>query len=79
MLRFPRIMRSNVLIYASYKVHMNVDLQQFTSRTVSDVPMLFCLILVWTLIGTSVHHDVRRDGVERHDRQMTPTHGTSDE
>ena len=27
----------------------------------------------------AVHHDVRRDGVERHDRQMTPAHGASDE
>ena len=58
---------------------MNVDLQQFTSRTVSDVPVLFCLILVWTLTGALVHHDVRRDGVERHDRQMTPAYGASDE
>ena len=41
--------------------------------------MLFCLIVVQTLIGTSVHHDVRRDGVEHHDRQMTPAHGASDE
>jgi len=30
MLRFPIIMRPNVLIYASYKVYENVDLQQFT-------------------------------------------------
>ena len=50
-----------------------------TSRTVLDVPALFCLTLVRTLIGVSVHHDVRRDGVERHDRQMVPTHGASDE
>ena len=41
--------------------------------------MLFCLTLVRTLTGASVHHDVRRDGVERHDRQMTPAHGASDE
>ena len=41
--------------------------------------MLFCLILVRTLTGASVHHDVRRDGVERHDRQMTPAYGVSDE
>jgi len=41
--------------------------------------MLFCLILVRTLTGASVHHDVRRDRVERHDRQMTPAHGASDE
>jgi len=40
--------------------------------------VLFCLILVRTLIGTSVHHDVRQDRVERHDRQMTPAHGASD-
>ena len=50
----------------------------FTLRTVSDVPVLFYLTLVRTLIGTSVHHDVRRDGVERHDRQMTPAYGVSD-
>ena len=43
------------------------------------VPMLFCLILVRMLIGTSVHHDVRREGVERHDQQMMPMHGASDE
>ena len=43
----------------------------------SDVPVLFCLILVWTLIGTSVHHDIRQDGVERHDRETMPAHGTS--
>ena len=41
--------------------------------------MLFCLILVRTLTGASVHYDVRWDGVERHDRQMTSAHGTSDE
>ena len=29
--------------------------------------MLFCLILVRTLTGASVHHDVRRDRVARHD------------
>ena len=40
----------------------------FTSRTVSDVPVLFYLILVRTLTGASVHHAIRRDGVERHDR-----------
>ena len=51
----------------------------FTSRTVSDVPVLFCLILVRTLTGASVHHDVRRDGVERHDQHMTYVHGASDE
>ena len=51
----------------------------FTSRIVSDVPVLFCLILVRTLTGASVHHDVRWNGVERHDRQMTPAHGASDE
>ena len=45
----------------------------------SGVPVLFCLILIRTLTGVSVHHDVRRDGVERHDRQMTPAHGASDE
>ena len=51
----------------------------FTSRTVSDVPVLFCLTFVWTLIDASVHHDVRWDGVERHDRQMALAHGVSDE
>ena len=51
----------------------------FTSRTVSGMPVLFCLILVRTLIGASVHHDVRRDRVKRHDRQMTPVHDASDE
>ena len=51
----------------------------FTSRTVLGVPVLFYLILVQTLTGASVHHDVRRDGGERHDRQMTPAHGASDE
>ena len=45
----------------------------------SGVPVLFCLILVRTLIGALVHHDVRRDGVERHDRQMTLAHVASDE
>ena len=48
-------------------------------KKVSGVPVLFCLILVRTLTGASVHHDVRRDGVKRYDRQMTPTHGASDE
>ena len=42
------------------------------------MPVLFYLILVRTLTGMSVHHDVRQDGVERHDRQMTPAHGASD-
>ena len=28
--------------------------------------------------GMSVHHDVRWDGMEPHDRQMTPAHGASD-
>ena len=42
------------------------------------MPVLFCLILVRTLTGASVHHDVRRDGVECHDWQMTSAHGTSD-
>ena len=51
----------------------------FTSRIVSDVPVMFSLILVRTLTDASVHHDVRRDGVERHDRQMTLAHGASDE
>ena len=51
----------------------------FTSRTVSAVPVLFCLTLVRTLTGASVHHDVRLDGVKRHDRQMTHAHGASDE
>ena len=47
------------------------------SRTVSDVSVLFCLILVRTLTGVSVQHDIRRDGVERRDWQMTPMHGAS--
>ena len=51
----------------------------FTSGIMSDVLMLFCLTLVRTLTGMLVHHDVHRDGVERHDWQMTPAHGTSDE
>ena len=50
----------------------------FTSGTASDVPVLFCLTLVQTLIDASVHHDVRQDAVERHDREMTPAHGASD-
>ena len=52
--------------------------RQFTSRTVSGMLVLLCLTLIRTLTGTSVHRDVRRDGVERHDRQMTPAHGASD-
>ena len=40
--------------------------------------MLFYLTLVRALIGVLVHHDVRKDGVERYDREMTPTHGASD-
>ena len=40
--------------------------------------MLFCLTLVRALIGASVHHDVRQDEVECHDRETTPAHGTSD-
>ena len=51
----------------------------FTSRTVSGVAVLFCLILVQTLIDASVYHDVHLDGMEHHDRQMTPAHGTNDE
>ena len=51
----------------------------FTLRIVLGMPVLFYLILVRTLIGVSVHHDVCRDEVERHDRQMTPAHGASDE
>ena len=43
------------------------------------VLVLFCLTLVRTLTGASVHHDVSRDGVERHDRQMMAAHGASDE
>ena len=31
------------------------------------------------MTDTSVHHDVHRDGMERHDWQMTPAHGASDE
>ena len=50
----------------------------FTSRIVSDVPVLFYLTLVRTLTGASIHHDVRQDGVKRHDREMTPAHGASD-
>ena len=45
----------------------------------SGVLVLFGLILVRTLTDALVHHDVRRDGVERHDRQMMPAHGASDE
>ena len=45
----------------------------------SGVPVLFCLILIRMLTGTLVHHDIRRDGVERHDRQMTLMHGASNE
>ena len=45
----------------------------------SGMLVLFCLILIRTLIGVSVHHDVCRDEVERHDRQMTPAHGVGDE
>ena len=41
--------------------------------------MLFCLILVRMLTGASVHHDVCRDRVERHARQMMNAHGASDE
>jgi len=40
--------------------------------------VLFCLTLVRTLTGVSVHHDVRQDGVERLDWRMTPAHGASD-
>ena len=40
--------------------------------------MLFCLTLVRTLTGASVHHDVHQDGVERHDPQTTPAHSASD-
>ena len=40
--------------------------------------MLFCLTLVRALTGTSVHHDVRQDGVERNDRETTLAHGASD-
>ena len=50
----------------------------FTSRAASGVLVLFCLTLVRTLIGTLVHHDVRQDGVEGHDRQTMPAHGVSD-
>ena len=50
----------------------------FTSGTASGVPVLFCLTPVRALIGVSVHHDVRDDGVEHHDQEMTPAHGTSD-
>ena len=51
----------------------------FTSRIVSDELVLFYLILVRMLTGASVHHDVCQDEVERHDRQMTPAYGASDE
>ena len=40
--------------------------------------MLFYLTLIRGLTGTLVHHDIRQDGVERHDRETTPMHGTSD-
>ena len=44
-----------------------------------DVPVLFCLTLLRTLTGASVHHDVRQNGVEHHDRRMMHAHGASDE
>ena len=43
-----------------------------------NVPVLFCITLVRTLTGTSVHHDVCQDGVEHHDWETTPAHGASD-
>ena len=43
------------------------------------MPVLFCLTLLRTLTGVSVHHDARRDGMGHHDRQTTPAHGVSDE
>ena len=49
----------------------------FTSGIASGVLVLFDLTLVQGLTGASVHHDVRQDGVERHDREMMPAHGAS--
>ena len=43
------------------------------------MPVLFCLTLVRTLTGASVHHDARRDGMGHHDRQTMHVHGVSDE
>ena len=40
--------------------------------------MLFCPTLVRGLTGASVHHNVRQDRVERHDRDTIPAHGASD-
>ena len=50
----------------------------FTSGTASGVPVLFYLTLVRALTCVSVHHNVRQDGVERHDRETMPAHGTND-
>ena len=50
----------------------------FTSGIASGVPVLFCITLVQALIDASVHHDVRQDGVKRHDRKTTLAHGASD-
>ena len=41
--------------------------------------MLFYITLLQTLTDALVHNDVRQDGMERYDRQMTPAHGASDE
>jgi len=51
---------------------------EFTLGTASGVPVLFCLTLVRALTGAPVHHDVRQDGVKRHDRETTPAHGAND-
>ena len=50
----------------------------FTLGTALGEPVLFHLTPVRTLTGMSIHHDVRQDEVERHDRQTTPAHGASD-
>ena len=39
---------------------------------------LFRLTPIQTLMGALIHHNVCQDGVERHDRQMTPAYGVSD-
>ena len=44
----------------------------------SGIPVLFYLTLIRGLTDASVHHDIRQDGVERHDQETTPAHGASD-
>ena len=50
----------------------------FASGTASGIPVLFYLTLIRALTGTLVHHDVRQDGVERHNQEMTPAHDAND-